>query len=160
MMFAAMAKDRERARGVFEAAQDEWIDAVRSHQQAPPDAGFSARLAALAHAADRRAKGCAAAADAGFEWTPLQPLQARSPQTPYELRPGTGRRGPEKLWERFDVAVEELNGVAAGRSMRAVGRAYAELAEVAAQLAQAVEKGDRASGLLAPAPRRAARRSV
>jgi hypothetical protein len=157
MMFAAMAKDKERARALFEAAQDEWIDAVRSHQQAPPDAGFSARLSALAHAADSRAKGCAAAADAGFEWTPLQ---ARSPPTPYELRPGTGRRGPEKLWERFDAAVEDLNGVAAGRSMRAVGRAYAELAEVAAELAQEVEKEDRASGLLAPAPRRAARRSA
>ena len=35
--------------------------------------------------------------------------------------------------------------------MRAVGRAYAELAEIASQLAKAVERDDRASGLLPPA---------
>ena len=39
--------------------------------------------------------------------------------------------------------------------MRAVGRAYAELAEIAAQLAKAVERDDRASGLL---PRAATKR--
>jgi hypothetical protein len=157
MMSAGMAKDRERARSLFDAAQDEWIEAVGAHELAPPDGGFSGRLAALAHAAESRAKGCAAAAEAGFDWTPLQ---ARSPQTPYELRPGTGRRGPEKLWQRFDQAVEDLNGVAAGRSMRAVGRAYEELADVAAQLARAVEKEDRENGLLPAAPRRTARRSA
>jgi hypothetical protein len=59
------------------------------------------------------------------------------------------------LWERFDEAVAELDRVSEGRSMRAVGRAYAELAEIASQLAKAVEREDRASGLL---PRAATKR--
>jgi hypothetical protein len=42
----------------------------------------------------------------------------------------------------------------AGRSLRAVGRAYAELGEVAAQLAEAVDREDRASGLLPAAVRK------
>jgi hypothetical protein len=66
----------------------------------------------------------------------------------------TGRRGPEKLWAQFDEAVAELDRVSEGRSLQAVGRAYAELAEVASKLADAVEREDRASGLLLPATRR------
>jgi hypothetical protein len=67
---------------------------------------------------------------------------------PYELQPGSGRRGPAELWERFDEAVAELDRVSEGRSIRAVGRAYQELAETSSQLAKAVERLDRASGLL------------
>jgi hypothetical protein len=70
------------------------------------------------------------------------------------LQPGTGRRGPKELWERFDEAVAELDRVSEGRSLRAVARAYMDLADVAGKLAKAVERQDRASGLLPPAPRR------
>jgi hypothetical protein len=58
------------------------------------------------------------------------------------------------LWARFDEAVAELDRVSEGRSMRAVGRAYAEIAELASALAEAVEREDRANGLLPPARRR------
>ena len=75
---------------------------------------------------------------------------------PYELQPGGGRRGPVDLWERFDETVAELDRVSEGRSLRAVARAYVELAEVASGLAAAVERQDRASGLLPP--KRAGRR--
>jgi hypothetical protein len=104
----------------------------------------------LATAAAQRAAACEAAQTEGFEWPPTR----GGAKPPYELQPGTGRRGPDELWERFDEAVEELDRVSQGRSMRAVGRAYSELAEVADQLAAAVEKADRASGLLAAAPAR------
>lgn len=57
------------------------------------------------------------------------------------------------------MAVAELDRVTESRSMRAVGRAYAELSDVAAQLASAVEREDVASGLL-PAPRSKRRRSA
>ena len=77
---------------------------------------------------------------------------------PYELQPGSGRRGPDHLWQRFDEAVAELDRVSEGRSIRAVGHAYAELADVASQLAKAVAREDRASGLL-PSARTARRRS-
>jgi hypothetical protein len=77
---------------------------------------------------------------------------------PYELQPGSGRRGPDHLWQRFDEAVAELDRVSEGRSIRAVGRAYAQLADIASRLAKAVAREDRASGLL-PSARTARRRS-
>jgi hypothetical protein len=124
---------------------------LRDHVLAPPDAGFSARLASLANAAAQRAAACEAAYNEGYEWPPAH--GGAKPR--YELQPGTGRRGPEKLWARFDEAVAELDRVSEGRSIRAVGRAYADLAEIASQLARAVVREDRASGLLSqPVKRR------
>jgi hypothetical protein len=128
----------------FQEARQLWRAALRDHLLAPPDAGFSARLASLAGAAAQRAAACEAAHQDGYEWPPAR----GGTQPPYELRPGTGRRGPAQLWERFDEAVAELDRVSEGRSIRAVGRAYSELAEVAAELADAVDRADRASGLL------------
>jgi hypothetical protein len=133
--------DSEQA---FQEARTVWREALRDHVLAPPDAAFSARLAALAAAARQRAAACEAAYKDGFEW-PASPGGAKPP---WELQPGSGRRGPAELWERFDEAVAELDRVSEGRSMRAVTRAYAELSEVAAQLARAVEREDRSSGLL------------
>jgi hypothetical protein len=137
--------DSEQA---FLEARQAWREALRGHVLAPPDAGFSARLAALATAAKRRAEACEAAAADGFEW----PASRGGAKPPYELQPGSGRRGPEKLWSRFDEAVAELDRVSEGRSMRAVARAYTELADVALELARTVERQDRASGLLLPRP--------
>ena len=144
--------DSEQA---FQEAREAWRSALRDHVLAPPDAGFSMRLEQLASAAAKRAAACEAAHKDGFEW----PATRGGAKPPYELQPGTGRRGPEKLWERFDEAVAELDRVSEGRSMRAVGRAYSELAESASQLASAVEREDRASGLL-PAAASKRRRSA
>jgi hypothetical protein len=136
-----MTIDPEQA---FAEARSVWRAALQNHALAPPDAGFSARLAGLAAAARQRAEACEAAYRDGFEW----PAARGGAKPPYELQPGTGRRGPEELWARFDEAVAELDRVSEGRSLRAVGRAYAELADVASELADAVEREDRASGLL------------
>ncbi len=135
--------DSEKA---FQEAREVWRAALREHVLAPPDAGFSARIAKLAAAAAGRAAACEAAHKDGYEW----PAARGGAKPPYELRPGTGRRGPVALWERFDEAVDELDRVSEGRSMRAVSRAYAELAEIADELATAVEREDRASGLIPP----------
>jgi hypothetical protein len=143
--------DSEQA---FADARAVWRSALRDYVLAPPDAGFSGRLAGLAAAARQRAEACEAAYRDGFEWPPAR----GSAKPPYELQPGTGRRGPERLWARFDEAVAELDRVCEGRSLPAVARAYAELADVASKLADAVEREDRASGLLA-APTRKRRRS-
>jgi hypothetical protein len=135
----------------FQEAREIWRAALRSHVLAPPDAGFSQRIAALGQAAKQRAAACEAADKDGYEW----PAARGGAKPPYELQPGTGRRGPDKLWERFDDAVNELDRVSEGRSMRAVGRAYADLAEIATELATAIEREDHASGLLVTAkPRR------
>jgi hypothetical protein len=139
--------DSEQA---FQEAREAWRAALRGHVLAPPDAGFGARVAALATAARQRAAACEAAYADGFEWPPAR----GGAKPPYELRPGSGRRGLSELWERFDEAVAELDRVSEGRSLRAVARAYAELGDVADQLALAVEREDRASGLLPPAVRK------
>jgi hypothetical protein len=142
-----MTMESEQA---FHEAREVWRAALREHVMAPPDAGFSGRIANLAAAAAKRAAACEAAQADGFEW----PAARGGAEPPYELRPGAARRGPAPLWKRFDEAVDELDKVSEGRSMRAVGRAYAELAEVAAELAKAVEREDRQSGLLPPAAKR------
>ena len=137
----------------FGAAQERWRRALEAHRLAPPDAGFSGRLAALADAAQAEAAACHAADAAGFEWPPHR---ASSSKPPYELQSGSGRRGPDELWRRFDAAVTELNRAATGSDLIDVARAYDELAAVAAALAEAVEDEDRASGLLPRARRRSA----
>ena len=52
----------------FQDARAAWRAALREHVLAPPDAGFSARLAKLAAAAEQRAAACEAAYKDGFEW--------------------------------------------------------------------------------------------
>lgn len=147
-----MSGESEQA---FDEARASWRAALRKHVLAPPDAGFSARLAGLAAAAQQRAAACEAAYRDGFEWPPAR----GGAKPPYELQPGTGRRGPAGLWERFDETVAELDRVSEGRSLRAVARAYSDLAEAAAELAVAVEAEDRRSGLLPPR-RRGRRRAA
>ena len=144
----------QRAQALFRDAQQRWREALEAHRTAPPDAGFSKRLAALADAARAEAEACREADANGFEWPPHRATES---QPPYELQPGSGRRGPRELWLRFDEAVADLSRAAAGTDLLEVAAAYEALAEIAAQLAQAVEREDRASGLL---PRPRARRSA
>jgi hypothetical protein len=142
-------RDDERVLAQFRRALGGWSAALQAHRMAPPDAGFGARLAALAEAAREQADACRAADAAGFDWTPHRAAESRPP---YELQPGTGRRGPEGLWRRFDGAVASLSAVATGRDMLAVADAYDELAAAASELAEAVTSEDRGRG-----PRRRAR---
>jgi hypothetical protein len=61
------------------------------------------------------------------------------PNAPYELRPGTGRRGPTELWARFDAAVQRLNQAGAGDNLADVVDAYAAVAQAASELADALQ---------------------
>ena len=152
-----MAKvDPQEAQTAFAKAQQHWRAAIDAHRTAPPDAGFSARLATLAQAALEEARVCLEADEARFEWPPHRSANS---EPPHELRPGSGRRGPDGLWRRFDLAVGELGRAATGRDLQVVARAYEELGDVAGELASAVEDEDRKSGLL-PALARARRRSA
>ena len=130
----------EQVLAQFRTALDGWSAALEAHRIAPPDAGFSERLAGLAAAAREQADACRVADAAGFDWTPHRAAEARPP---YELQPGTGRRGPEELWQRFDRAVASLSVVATGRDIVAVAAAYDELAEAAGDLAEAVDGASR-----------------
>jgi hypothetical protein len=136
----------------FQTAQRSWIHAVRSHRLAPPDADFSQRLAALAEAARLEAEICRRADRAGYEW----PRHRAASDPPYELRPDSGRRGPEGLWQRFDAAVSELNRATGRDKIGRVADAYAAIATIARELSDAIERDDRKSGLFSDDHRRTA----
>jgi hypothetical protein len=154
-----MSKDRtvdpdQQLLGDFKEAMATSASAVQAHKQAPPDADFADRLVSLAHGASEAARVCRAADAQGFEWPPARKADS---EPPYELRSGTGRRGPERLWRRFDQAITRLGTMAAGEDMLEVARTYEEPAKVSGELAEAVKAEDRASG---PRPRTRARRSA
>lgn len=136
--------DRERAQimRAVRRASDGWADAMRAHKLAPPDAGFAQRLRNLAEAAATEQVTWEHAHHAGLMWRPVPGAENASP--PYELRPGTGRRGPSDLWERFDQAVAALNRAITGSSAAGVADAFGEVAEVADALATAVAGEDQA----------------
>jgi len=117
-------------------ARAAWSGAMRAHEQAPPDPGFRDRLRALANAADAMRDAHARALDAGLAWRPVADSERARP--PYELRPGTGRRGPAELWARFDAAVHRLNQAGASDNLSDVVDAYAAVAQAADELADAL----------------------
>jgi hypothetical protein len=142
--------DHERAhimRAVRHASHA-WADAMRAHKLAPPDAGFASRLRGLAAAAEREQLTWEHAHAAGLLWRPVPGAENAEP--PYELRPGTGRRGPPELWERFDAAVAGLNRAITRTSAADVADAFGEIAEAAHAVADAVEREDQAA---LPSPR-------
>src|SRR2546421_9238186 len=120
-----------------------WADAMKAHKLAPPDAGFAARLRALGEAAANEQVAWEHAHAAGLLWRPVPGAENAEP--PYELRPGTGRRGPHELWARFDRAVTELNRAITGSDSAAVADAFGEFSEAAATLADAVGREDEAA---------------
>jgi len=140
-----LSTDDEQIQEEFRAAQSDWRRALEGHRLAPPDAGFSARLHELAKAAHAEALVCWKAHEAGFEWPRHR---ATGGEPPYELRPGSGRRGPDAAWARFDAAVDALNRAASQTNIHRVGSAYEEMAVAADTLSIAIEEADRASGLL------------
>ena len=136
--------DRQRAqimRRVRHAA-DEWAAAMRAHKLAPPDLGFAQRLHDLAQAAANEQVAWEYAHSVGLHWRPVPGAENASP--PYELRPGTGRRGPMALWERFDGAVAGLNSAISGSDAATVADAFGDFAEAAGALSEAVAEEDRA----------------
>jgi hypothetical protein len=133
-------RQREHVMRLVRHASESWAEAMRAHIMAPPDAGFAQRLRQLAQAAATEQVAWEQAQAAGLMWRPVPGAEKAEP--PYELRPGTGRRGPTDLWERFDAAVARLNRAIAGSSSAEVAAAFGEVAEAAATLAAAVEEQD------------------
>jgi hypothetical protein len=121
-------------------ASNAWAEAMRGHKLAPPDLGFSARLGTLADAAADEQVAWEHAHVAGLLWRPVPGAERAEP--PYELRPGTGRRGPRELWDRFDAAVATLNRAITGSDAAAVADAFGEMSDAARALADAVSKED------------------
>jgi hypothetical protein len=118
-------------------AQASWAGAMRAHEQAPPDPGFRGRLRTLSAAAADMRDAHAHALEAGLAWRPIADSERARP--PYELRQGTGRRGPHELWTRLDAAVQRLNNAGAGDTLAEVVCAYEAVAEAAQTLADALQ---------------------
>jgi hypothetical protein len=135
-----LERQREHVMRLVRHASQSWADAMRAHKLAPPDAGFAARLTALSEAAATEQVAWERAHQAGLLWRPVPGAETAEP--PYELRPGTGRRGPEELWIRFDAAVGDLNRAIAGSSAAELAEAFGVMSEVAAGLADAIEQED------------------
>jgi hypothetical protein len=117
-------------------ARASWSGAMRAHEKAPPDPGFRDRVRSLAAAAAAMRDAHARALQARLAWRPVADSERARP--PYELRPGTGRRGPTELWSHFDAAVQQLNEAGAGDNLADVVDAYAAVAQAASQLADAL----------------------
>ena len=124
-------------------AGNSWAEAMRAHKLAPPDPGFSARLRALAQAAASEQVAWEHANAVGLHWRPIPGAEGADP--PYELRPGTGRRGPAELWSRFDASVSALNRAITGSNAAAVADAFGELSDAAGRLADAIAGEDEAA---------------
>ncbi len=129
-------------RAVRDAAND-WGQAMRAHVLAPPDAGFAQRLRRLAEAAAHEQGAWAEAKSAGLTWRAIPGADRAEP--PYELRPGTGRRGPPQLWARFDAAVAALNMAISRSDSAALADAFGEMSQAAQELADAVSQEDEAA---------------
>jgi hypothetical protein len=134
--------DQERARilRAVRQAGNNWAQAMRAHKMAPPDTGFAGRLRALADAAASEQVAWEYAHSAGLQWRPIAGADRAAP--PYELRPGTGRRGPVDRWARFDSAVAALNRAITGSDAAAVADAFGEMSEAAGAVADAVARED------------------
>ena len=125
---------------IINAGHQAWAQANRDHRLAPPDAGFSRRLANFARAAVKLRDGFQAAANAGLGWKPQAGVSNALP--PYELRPESGRRGPADLWQAFDAAIDTRRKALEGTDARAIAEAFAQLAAATRQLAVAVAEID------------------
>lgn len=134
---------REQIAQAVRQAGNDWAEAMRAHKLAPPDPGFADRLRSLAEAAAHERAAWNDAHAAGLHWRPVP--GAEQAQPPYELRPGTGRRGPAQLWERFDAAVAALNRAITESNAANVADAFGQLSEAARELADAVAREDQAA---------------
>jgi hypothetical protein len=99
--------EREQVTRLVHHASAGWAQAMVAHRMAPPDLGFAGRLQALSEAAATEQVAWEQADAAGLSWQPIRDTGGAEP--PYELRPETGRRGPQELWNEFDTAVAALN---------------------------------------------------
>ena len=135
-----LERQREHVMHLVRHAGEGWASAMRAHTMAPPDAGFAGRLRSLAEAAATEQVAWEQAHAAGLLWRPVPGAERAEP--PYELRPGTGRRGPAAMWSAFDAAVAGLNRAIARSNAAEVAAAFGDMARSASVLAEAIERED------------------
>ena len=132
-----MSEDPQIAIEQLRSADGRWEAALQASANALPNEGFAQRVRDIADASEQEAAAFRYADSLGLGWRSRQ--NARTMQLSYELRRGGNRPGPSELWERFDAAVERLGSALEGVALSAIARAFAELSEVARELARETE---------------------
>jgi hypothetical protein len=132
--------DAQLAIEQLQMADGRWEQALDASSFAPPDAGFAARVRAVADASEQEAAAFRFADSLGLGWRSR--IGARNMNLSYELRRDGNRRGDPKLWERFDHAVATLGAALEGVALSAIARAFAQLADVARDLADEIDRVD------------------
>jgi hypothetical protein len=140
--------DQQAIINLVRIADQRWADAIHASDSAPPDAGFAARVRALADAAEQQAAALKRADAAGVGWTPNP--NGRGIRISHEVRPGGNRPGPPELWERFDEAFTNLGIAMEGVAISAVARCYGELSDEARAIADALSRAAAASAASTP----------
>jgi len=147
-LFVRQTEDRDELHAAAQSLQQAdltWEAAQSASANAPPAPGFGERVRDLARACAQQAKTLETAAHmSGFVWNPE--ANAREMVLSYELRPGTNRPGPPGLWRGFDAAVRRLGRAMEGSFISVVASAYAELAVIMGQVADALEAPARQQG--------------
>jgi hypothetical protein len=139
------------AREEYRRAARRWREALLASVEAPPDAGFPARVREIGTAANQQSAAFELLAAARLGWKPRPGAQAM--ELSYELRPGApSRPGSRELWERFDAAVRALGDAYEGISLAEISRAFGALARIAHEIADELEQAgygrERVSGSL------------
>ena len=108
--------DRQRAHvmRLVRHASASWAEAMRAHKLAPPDAGFAARLRALAEAAATEQVAWEHAHSAGLMWRPVPGAESAEP--PYELRPGPAGGDPRSSGARLTPPLPNSTGRSPARA--------------------------------------------
>jgi hypothetical protein len=132
-----VSEDAQVAIEQLRMADGRWEAALQASADALPNDGFAARVRDIADASEQEAAAFRYADSLGLGWRSRQ--NARTMQLSYELRRGGHRPGPNDLWERFDAAVGTLGSALEGVALSAIARAFAELSEIARQLASEIE---------------------
>jgi len=135
----AAGLDSGAAREEYRRASRRWREALLASVEAPPDAGFPARVREIATAANQQSAAFELVAAARLGWKTRPGAQAM--ELSYELRPGArSRPGPRELWERFDQAVRALGDAYEGISLAEIAHAFGALAKIAHQIADQLEE--------------------
>jgi hypothetical protein len=139
-----VGEDPQIAIEQLRTADKRWEAALQASADALPNERFAARVRDIADASEQEAAAFRFADSLGLGWRSRQ--NARSMQLSYELRRGANRPGPIELWERFDHAVQTLGTALEGVALSAIGRAFAQLSQIARELADDIERADEQTG--------------
>ena len=122
-------------------ASKRWQEALPASAEAPPDARFPTRVRATATAANQQSAAFGLLEPALSAGARARELRRWSFRMSFGRGAGS-RPGPAESWERFDEAVRFLGDAYEGISLAEIARAFAALAKVAHEIADAlVETG-------------------